>query len=89
MDPDQNWAKIQDPDPNWAKIQDPDPNSMYLDPQHWVELLDLYLSVLDLNPEVFQPTVKQNQYFFLTVTWKTKVPLHYTELVKQNKNNVK
>ena len=68
MDPDPNWAKIQDPDPNSAKIQDPDPNSMYLDPQHWVNVLDLYLSVLDLNQGVSQPTVKQNQYFFLTVT---------------------
>ena len=28
-----------DPDPNWAKILDPDPKSMYLDPQHCMEVL--------------------------------------------------
>ena len=26
------------PDQNWANILDPDPNSMYLDPQHWLDI---------------------------------------------------
>ena len=30
-----------DPDPNWAEI--PDPNSMYLDPQHWLNVFCTYI----------------------------------------------